>query len=148
MAYKSMLEPPCSLVDTVLLTGVLTDALVSGYRCSFSQQTFIVVVDNNSHGMSDAERIVDETRRFEGGTVARAVILEVPQSDEYPDGYKIRLHYGTEEGKTLLRYDNSHGVFEKHTGSGDAEPVDVGYFEAYERFKQHVKEKEEVDRIW
>ncbi len=98
--------------------------------------------------MPGVERLVDETRWFDGGTVARAVILEVPKSEEYPDGYKIRLHYGTEEGKTLLRYDNSHGVFEKHTGEGDAEAIELGYFEAYERFKEHVKEKEEVDRIW
>jgi hypothetical protein len=97
--------------------------------------------------MSDAERLVDETRWFGGGTVARAVLLEVPQSKKYPDGYKVRLHYGT-ENETLLRYDNSHGVFEKHTGEGDAVPVELGYFEAYERFKEHVREKEEVDRIW
>jgi len=98
--------------------------------------------------MSDAERIVNETRWFEGGTVARAVILEVPQSEKYPEGYKIRLHYGTEDGETLLRYDNSHGVFEKHMGRGDAEPVNIGYFEAYDRSREHVEEKEEVDRIW
>jgi len=98
--------------------------------------------------MSDSERIVDETRWFEGGTVARAVILEVPKSEKYPDGYKIRLHYGTEEGKTLLRYDNSHGVFEKHTAEDGIEPVDIGYFEAYDSFREHVEEKEEVDRIW
>jgi len=98
--------------------------------------------------VSDTERLVDETRWFEGGRVARAVILEVPRSEKYPDGYKVRLHYGTEEGKTLLRYDNSHGVFEKHTEEGDTESVDLDYFEAYERFKEYVKEKEEVDRIW
>ncbi|XGI84688.1 hypothetical protein ACEU6E_05655 [Halorutilales archaeon Cl-col2-1] len=37
--------------------------------------------------MSDIERVVDETREFED-TVVRAVILEVPESEKYPDGYK------------------------------------------------------------
>ncbi|MDY6776138.1 MAG: hypothetical protein SV253_08740 [Halobacteria archaeon] len=40
--------------------------------------------------MSDIERVVDETREFED-TVVRAVILEVPESEKYPDGYKIRF---------------------------------------------------------
>ena len=97
--------------------------------------------------MSDVERLVDETREFDD-TIARAVVLRVPESDEYPDGYKVRLHYGTKDDETLLRYDNSHGVFEKHTDDGDPEPVDIGYFEAYERFREHVTEKEEIENLW
>lgn len=53
--------------------------------------------------MSDVERLVDETREFDE-TIACAVVLKVPESDEYPDGYKVRLHYGTKEDETLLRY--------------------------------------------
>lgn len=94
------------------------------------------ILTTTKASMPEVERLVDETRWFEGGTVARAVILKVPKSEEYPDGYKVRLHYGTDEEQTLLRYDNSHGVFEKHTEEGDAEPVDLGYFEAYKRFKE------------
>jgi hypothetical protein len=47
-----------------------------------------------------------------------------------------------------FRDDNSHGVFEKHEGSGDPESVDIGYFEAYERFRGYVREKEEVENLW
>jgi hypothetical protein len=97
--------------------------------------------------VSDVESLVDETREF-NETIARAVVLRVPESDEYPDGYKIRLHYGTEDDETLLRYDNSHGVFERHTGDGEPEPVDIKYFEAYERFREYVREKEEVENLW
>ena len=97
--------------------------------------------------MSDVERLVDETREFDE-TIARAVVLKVPESDEYPDGYKVRLHYGSKEDETLLRYDNSHGVFEKHERDRDSEPVDVGYFEAYDRFREHVEEKEGVENLW
>ena len=97
--------------------------------------------------MSDVERLVDETREFDE-TIVRAVVLKVPESDEYPGGYKVRLHYGTKDDETLLRYDNSHGVFEKHEGNDEPEEVDLGYFEAYDRFRKYVREKEEVENLW
>ncbi|XGI84658.1 DUF6516 family protein [Halorutilales archaeon Cl-col2-1] len=61
---------------------------------------------------------------------------------------KIRLHYGTQNGETLLRYDNSHGVFEKHEGEENPVDVDIEYFEAYERFREYVKKNEGVDTLW
>ena len=49
-----------------------------------------------------------------------------------------------------FRDDNSHGAFEKHTGDGDGdpEPIEIGYFEAYERFREHIRDKEEVENLW
>jgi len=77
-----------------------------------------------------------------GGDTRSAAVGKVPRRVQGPTALRNR------GGKTLLRYDNSHGVFEKHTEEGDTESVDLDYFEAYERFKEYVKEKEEVDRIW
>ena len=64
----------------------------------------------------DDVRVIEDTgRRFEDGTVLRVRVLSVPAAEKFPDGIKYRLHYGTEAGKTLIRYDNSHGYHERHT---------------------------------
>lgn len=68
---------------------------------------------------SDDVRVLEETeRRFEEGTVLRVRVLAVPESEMFPDGVKYRLHFGTEDEMTLIRYDNSHGVHERHTPDG------------------------------
>ena len=90
----------------------------------------------------DDVRVLEDTeRRFEDGTVLRVRVLTVPESKKFPDGVKYRLHYGTEDGNTLLRYDNSHGVHERHTSNG----IDQGYeFPGYdavqERFWDEVEQ--------
>ena len=67
----------------------------------------------------DEVRVLEDTeRRFDDGTVLRVRVLAVPESAKFPDGVKYRLHYGTEGGETLIRYDNSHGIHERHTGEG------------------------------
>jgi hypothetical protein len=64
-------------------------------------------------------RVLEDTERcFTDGTVLRVRVLAVPESEKFPDGVKYRLHYGTEDGETLIRYDNSHGVHERHTPDG------------------------------
>jgi len=63
----------------------------------------------------DVRVLEDAGRRFEDGTVLRVRVLAVPESEKFPDGVKYRLHYGTDSGETLVRYDNSHGDHERHT---------------------------------
>lgn len=44
-------------------------------------------------------------------------IVAVLKSDQYPDGIKDAFHYGRTDGETThLRYDNAHGIHEKHVG--------------------------------
>ncbi|UIP00427.1 DUF6516 family protein [Halobaculum sp. CBA1158] len=53
----------------------------------------------------------------------------MPESEKFPDGVKYRLHHGTTGGETIVRYDNSHGIHERHTADG----LDDGYeFPGYE----------------
>jgi len=90
----------------------------------------------------DVRVLEDTTRHFADGTVLRARVLSVPESEKYPDGVKYRLHYGTEDGTTLVRYDNSHGVHERHTRDGlDDEYEFPGYDAIQDRFW------EEFDRL-
>jgi len=55
-------------------------------------------------------------RRIDGEYVIRVKIIRVPDSDKFPEGVKYRLHFGTVDGETIVRYDNSHGVHERHEG--------------------------------
>jgi hypothetical protein len=67
----------------------------------------------------DGMRVLEDTERhFDDGTVLRVRVLAVPESEKFPDGVKYRLHYGTEDGETLIRYDNSHSVHEGTTDEG------------------------------
>lgn len=90
----------------------------------------------------DDVRVLEDTeRRFEDGTVLRVRVLAVSDSRKYPDGVKYRLHYGTEDGKTLLRYDNSHGMHERHTPNGIDEDYEFpGYDAVQERFWDEVEQ--------
>ena len=87
-------------------------------------------------------RVLEDTeRRFEDGTVLRVRVLAVPNSEKFSDGVKYRLHYGTEAGKTLIRYDNSHGVDERHTPNGIDEDYEFpGYDAVQERFWDEVEQ--------
>jgi hypothetical protein len=85
-----------------------------------------------------ATPLVDETR-LEGEHVYRAIAWRVPESEAYPEGIKYRFHYGTFEGETILRYDNSHGVHERHTPTGVSIVEFVGLWEHYRRFRLEVE---------
>lgn len=90
----------------------------------------------------DDVRVLEDTeRRFDDGTVLRVRVLAVPASEKFPDGVKYRLHYGTEGGKTLIRYDNSHGVHERHTDKGlDDDYEFPGYGAMQQRFWDEVEQ--------
>lgn len=83
----------------------------------------------------------DTERYFRDGTVLRVRVLSVPESEKFPDGVKYRLHYGTEAGKTLIRYDNSHGDHERHTTDGLDETYEFpGYDAVQRRFWNEVEQ--------
>jgi len=88
----------------------------------------------------DEVRVVEDTeRRFADGFVLRVRVLAVPESEKFPDGIKYRLHYGTDNGKTVIRYDNSHGFHERHTTEGRDENYEFpGYDAIQARFWNEV----------
>lgn len=82
----------------------------------------------------DDVRVLEDTeRRFADGTVLRVRVLAVPESEKFPNGVKYRLHYGTDEGDTLVRYDNSHGVHERHMPEGIDEDYEFPGYEAVQK---------------
>lgn len=89
----------------------------------------------------DVTVLEDTERRFDDGTVLRVRVLAVPQSSKFPDGVKYRLHYGTEDGTTLVRYDTSHSNHERHTRHGRDEDYEFpGYDALQNRFWDAVEQ--------
>jgi hypothetical protein len=97
---------------------------------------------------SDATRIVHEAIDFlETGRIIRIEVWSVPESGAYPDGIKYRLHYGTTDGETIVRYDNPHADtkdHERHTADGidEAYTYPDDYRTLLERFRREVQEHE------
>jgi hypothetical protein len=91
-------------------------------------------------GFDGEVRVLEDTKRhFPDGTILRVRILAVPESEKFPDGIKYRLHLGTEEGETLIRYDNSHGDHERHTRDGlDQDYEFPGYDAVQQQFWQEI----------
>lgn len=92
----------------------------------------------------DDVRVLEDTeRRFEDGAVLGVRVLTVPVSEKSPDGVKYRLHFGSEDGETLIRYDNSHGAHERHTADG----LDEDYeFPGYDAVQDHFWDEVEQFR--
>jgi len=96
----------------------------------------------------DATLLVSESIDFpETGRIARITVWAVPESDAYPDGIKYRMHYGTVDGDTLLRYDNSHPEtkgHERHTRDGVDEEYEFpgGYRALLRRFQREIQDHE------
>ena len=60
-------------------------------------------------------------------------------------GYKYSLHFGTLDGETILRYDNSHEEtkeHERHTADEVEEIEFPGMVELLERFKAEVTKRQ------
>ena len=91
--------------------------------------------------MSPEVHVLEDTeQRFADGTVLRVRVLAVPASEKFSDGVKYRLHYGTDDGETIVRYDNSHGFHERHTAEGrDVDYEFSGYDEIQARFWNEVE---------
>lgn len=50
--------------------------------------------------------IYEESETFDDGSRYEMVATAVPKSEDYPEGVKYRFQYMTEDGRTLLRFDN------------------------------------------
>lgn len=86
----------------------------------------------------EVEVVRDYRREDSEGNIIRVKILQVPESEKFPEGVKYRLHYGTKADETLLRYDNSHGVHERHRGD-EVELIEFpGIAPLYERFREEI----------
>jgi hypothetical protein len=69
----------------------------------------------------DVEVIRDRRRDF-GEEIVRIRVLRVPASKQFPEGIKYAFHYGRKDSDTpLLRYDNHHGIHERHVESNTEE---------------------------
>jgi hypothetical protein len=90
---------------------------------------------------ADGVDILMDYKREESGRVLRVRVLSVPASEKYPDGVKYRFHYGTTDGDTIVRYDNSHGYHERHVGETveRIEFPDDGFELLYRRFMADVE---------
>lgn len=99
----------------------------------------------------DATLLLNESIDYpETGRLVRINVWSVPESDAYPDGIKYRLHYGTTDGETILRYDNAHPRtkgHERHTSDGiDPDYEYPGEYTALlQRFRKEVKTHERTN---
>lgn len=76
--------------------------------------------------MTEAETLIDYTDYDSDAERVESVTVVETDDSEYPSGWKYRLHYGTTDGETLVRYDNSHERnkgHERHVG-GDTERIE------------------------
>jgi len=75
---------------------------------------------------------------FDDGSRYEMIATDVPQSNDYPEGIKYRFQYMTEDGRTLLRFDNfpDHPSVDRHhyhTPDGVYDDI------AYTDLKAHVR---------
>lgn len=83
--------------------------------------------------MDDVVVLEDETVAYDDGHVASVRVLAVPESDRFPDGIKYAFHYGEAGAENpVVRFDNHHGIHERHDGAQTRE-VDFPGLEALYR---------------
>lgn len=89
--------------------------------------------------MEDDVKVVRDRRRDFGDEIVRIRVLRVPESGKFPEGIKYAFHYGRKgEDDPLLRYDNHHGIHERHRGS-EVEEIDFpGVGELLQRFVREL----------
>lgn len=92
--------------------------------------------------MTEAETVVEYTDYDdEEGTVEHVKIIRT-DDPEYPSGWKYRLHYGTLDGETIVRYDNSHEKqrgHDRHVGDRTESVEFTTMQEIYRRFLEDVE---------
>ena len=81
-------------------------------------------------GDDDDVDVVRDRRRDFGDEIVRIRVLRVPEAEKFSEGTKYAFHYGRKDGDDpILRYDNHHGVHERHSGS-EREEIDFPGTEA------------------
>jgi hypothetical protein len=82
----------------------------------------------------DVEVVHDRRRDF-GEHVVHIRVLRVPTSEKFPEGIKYAFHYGEKQANfPILRYDNYHGIHERHEGKRVEEIDFPGYEKLLRRF--------------
>ena len=93
----------------------------------------------------DRARLLLRERENFGDRYVEVKAWAIPSSDRYPEGIKYSFQYGTQEGETIIRYDNfpdhpDAGHHHRHTSEGVADIGFDGLLTHYQRFKQEVHE--------
>jgi hypothetical protein len=94
----------------------------------------------------DVVVLEDERVGYDDGTVAAIRVLEVPQSETYPDGVKYKFHYG-EAGADdpIIRFDNHHGPHELHIAGQVFEIGFPGVQTLYRTWRHALPPEKRVD---
>jgi hypothetical protein len=82
--------------------------------------------------------IYEDQDTFDDGSRYEMIATAIPKSDDYPEGIKYRFQYMTEDGRTLLRFDNFPDLPEvdrHHYHTPDGVPDDI----TYTGLKDHVQ---------
>lgn len=86
---------------------------------------------------------LEDNPRFEfrDGSFVEVSVSRVPESEIHETGIKYSFQFVEADGTPILRYDNAHGVHERHEGDGDGIPIEYeGNVEAHlERFFEEVE---------
>ena len=88
----------------------------------------------------DVLTFVDERYEPRREEIITVKILDVPVSDKHPAGIKYAFHYGrTDDDTTYLRYDDAHGIHERHDGENIEELDEFpGFGALLRRFRDEV----------
>lgn len=78
-----------------------------------------------------ARKVFERRLLISEDTVCRMIIWALPKpSEERPHGLKYRLHFGTMDGETYVRYDNEQGKGDHRHYGNHEEPC---IFSTYEK---------------
>ncbi|ELZ09941.1 hypothetical protein C479_10220 [Halovivax asiaticus JCM 14624] len=87
--------------------------------------------------------IYEESETFDDGSRYEMIATAVPKSEDYPEGVKYRFQYMTEDGRTLLRFDNfphHPAVGRHHYHTPDGVFDDIEYTSLTDHAKQFYAE--------
>ena len=94
----------------------------------------------------DVVVLEDEIQAYDDGTVARVRVLEVPESDQYPDGVKYAFHYGVAGAEDpIIRFDNHHGPHELHIAGQVFELEFDGLQPLYQAWRAALPPEKRID---
>ena len=88
----------------------------------------------------------DQTRAYVDGTVARIRVLAVPESSRFPEGIKYAFHYGEAGAEhPIIRFDNHHGIHERHLESATYEIDFPGLVSLYRAWRTPLPPEKRLD---
>jgi len=93
--------------------------------------------------------IYEDQDTFVDGSRYEMIATAVPNSDDYPEGVKYRFQYMTEDGRTLLRFDNfpNHPEVDRHhyhTPDGVYDDIEyTGLKDHVQKFHSEISDRHE-----